>query len=174
MSKLLLVICSSLPCREVRIVSFCLLILILTFSEIKAITSFLSFLKRHQRDKKNPNLSKKPARTNWNNLTWCDKNHFAYFVKSGLKHLLTKGFFITLWAQFHKSYHFPDDVSRENETGVWNHFFLETLAFYSVHTLLHVINKMIWMLAPKSKRLDRKIHSHWEANVFALICVKGL
>lgn len=40
-----------------------------------------------------------------------------------LKHLLTKGFFITLWAKFHKSYHFPD-VSGENETGVWNHFFL--------------------------------------------------
>lgn len=61
MSKLLLVICSSLPCREVRIVSFCLLILILTSSEIKAITSFLSFLKRHQSDKKNPNLSNKTS-----------------------------------------------------------------------------------------------------------------
>lgn len=154
---------------------FCLLILIFTFSEIKAMTCFLSFLKKTpNRQKKTPTYQTKPPWTNWKSLTWCDKKHFAYFVKSGLKYLLTKGFFITLWAQFHKSYRFPDDVSEENETGVWNHFFLATLAFYLVHTLFHVINKMIWMLAPKSKRLDRKIHLHWEANVLALIFVKRL
>lgn len=84
------------------------------------------FLKKYQTNKQTnfPTYQTKPPWANWNNLTWCDKNHFTYFVKSELKYLLTKGFFITLWAQFHKSCHFPDDVSGENETGVWNHFFL--------------------------------------------------
>lgn len=125
MSKLILVICSSLSCGEFRSVWFLSFDVDIHLPRNKGHDMLFCFLKKHQTNRpKNPNLSKEPSLNRLKPDVTKKKKNFIYFVQSVLKHLLTKGFFITLWEQFHRSYCFPDDVSGENEAGVWNHFSL--------------------------------------------------